>query len=167
VFHRRLEHHSWEGSAYFVTWMLHGALPVARAEFLDGGSSGPLWLERHDVAQAVADILLKGESDGHYDLGAWVVMPNHAHILVRPAHALGRSMAAIKGSSAHAANQLLHRKGMPFWAKDYFDRRLRDSDEEHRLIHYIEWNPVKAGLCTTPEEWRWSSARTRLKSRVP
>ncbi len=52
----------------------------------------------------------------------------------------------------------LNRKG-PFWAKDYFDRWIRNLDEEQRITRYIERNPVKAGLCSTPEDWLWSGAR--------
>jgi hypothetical protein len=38
---------------------------------------------------------------------------------------------------------------------------IRDGEEMVRLNAYVEWNPVKAGLCETPEEWRWSSAFVR------
>jgi hypothetical protein len=47
---------------------------------------------------------------------------------------------------------------LPFWAKDYFEHRVRDSAEEQRIVRYIENNPVKAGLCGDIEEWQWSSA---------
>jgi len=52
---------------------------------------------------------------------------------------------------------VLNRTGA-FWSRDYFDRWIRDSAEERRIVRYIENNPVKAGLCREPAEWRFSSA---------
>src|SRR5580700_5779262 len=82
--HRRLEHSSRPGSAYFVTWRLDGSLPVTRVtdfwtsdgpkfveldQLLDAVSTGPRWLERRDVAGVV------GVAESRYELGAWVLMP--------------------------------------------------------------------------------------------
>jgi REP element-mobilizing transposase RayT len=172
---RRMEHASRSGSAYFVTWRLDGSLPVARltefwtidgpkfAEFdrlLDAVPTGPRWLERPDIAKVVVNALRKGEAESRYELGAWVPMPNHVHAALRPLghHDLASTLRGIKGSSGCEANRLLKRTGSPFWAKDYFDRRIRDREHEGRVVRYIENNPVKAGLCRAPEDWRWSSA---------
>ena len=133
-FHRRLEH-SWRpGSAYFVTWRLDGSLPVTRVtdlwtidgpkfveldQLLDAVSTGPRWLERRDVAGVVANALWKGVGESRYELGAWVLMPNHVHIALRPLgdQDLASTVKSIKGSSAHAANRLLHGSGSRFWAR--------------------------------------------------
>jgi len=174
-FHRRLEHSSRVGAAYFVTWRIDGSLPTAVVtdlwtsdgpkfvEFdrlLDAVPAGPRWLERPDIAPIVVDALRKGERESRHELGAWVLMPNHVHAVLRPLndHDLASTMRAIKGSSAGEASRLLHRTGSPFWAKDYFNRRIRDSDHEGRARRYIENNPVKAGLCGGAQDWPWSSA---------
>ena len=97
-------------------------------------------------------------------------MPNHVHAALRPLgdHDLASTVKCIKGSSAREANRLLKRSGLRFWAKDYFDRRIRDWDHEGRVTRYIENNPVKAGLCADAMDWQWSSAsETRLKPRIP
>jgi putative transposase len=173
-FHRRLEHPFRDGSAYFVTWRLEGSLPVARiADFwtcdgpkfvefdrlLDAVATGPKWLQRPDIARIVVNSLLKGERESRYELGAWVLMPNHVHAALRPlgAHDLASMVGGIKGSTAHEANLSLNRTGKQFWAKDYFDRRIRDGDHKGRVTLYIENNPVKAGLCDSIEDWPWSS----------
>src|SRR6266853_1034621 len=78
-------------------------------------------------------------------------------------------------NQAREANRLLGTSGSPFWAKDYFEHRVRDSAQEQRIVRYIEKNPVSSGLCATVEDWPWSSAlmnrgywqKPRLKSRVP
>ncbi|MBP6002438.1 MAG: hypothetical protein KA746_03280 [Pyrinomonadaceae bacterium] len=51
----------------------------------------------------------------------------------------------------------MDRKGQ-FWAKEYFDRYIRDQRHFASTIKYIEQNPVKARLCRTPDEWPWGSA---------
>jgi len=85
-------------------------------------------------------------------------MPNHLHLLFRPTESLARCIARIKGASAREANRILGTSGSPFWAKDYFEHRVRDSIQEQRIVRYIEKNPVASGLCATVEAWPWSSA---------
>ena len=174
-FHRRLEHSSRPGSAYFLTWRLDGSLPVARVtdfwtcdghkfveldQLLDALSTGPRWLERRDVADVVADALWKGVRESRYELGAWALMPNHVHVALRPLgdQDLASTVRSIKSSSAQAANRLLNRSGSRFRARDYFGRRIRDRDHEGRVTRYIENNPVRAGLCDRVQDWPWSSA---------
>jgi len=65
-----------------------------------------------------------------------------------------------KKFTAHAANKLLKRRGK-FWADDYWDTYMCDAEHELKARHYIESNPVKAGLVREPAEWLWSSARFR------
>jgi putative transposase len=167
-------HHNWKpGAAYFVTWRLYGSLPVGRvanvwttsgAKFLEGDrlldarATGPVWLADPRIAQSVVEVLHRGRTAGLFELGSWVLMPNHMHLLFQPLESLGHCIAHIKGVSAREANRLLNRTASPFRAKDYFEHRVRDSVEEQRIVRYIEKNPVKAGLCQEIEEWPWSSA---------
>jgi REP element-mobilizing transposase RayT len=66
---------------------------------------------------------------------------------------VSRLVRGLKSNNAKAANKILNRTG-PFWSRDYFDRWVRDYDEEQRIIRYIEDNPIKAGLTN----WPFSSA---------
>ncbi len=86
-------------------------------------------------------------------------MPNHVHVVLEPIanHTLSEIVRGLKGFSAIKINKLLGRKG-PLWQIDYFDRLVRDDDHFDRLVRYLEWNPVKAGLCFEPKAWFWSSA---------
>ena len=89
-----------------------------------------------------------------YDLHAWVVMPNHVHVLfrLRRGHALSDVVQSWKSYTAKEANKLLHRHGR-FWQEDYFDRYIRDDDDYGKCLAYIENNPVKAGLCQIASDW--------------
>jgi REP element-mobilizing transposase RayT len=110
------------------------------------------------VAHIVEETLLKWDGD-RYVLEAWVIMPNHVHILITPNQDQSVSviMHSIKSFTAHSANRLLGKKGA-FWSKEYFDRYIRDARHYRAVVSYIEENPVKAGLCHSPEQWLFSSA---------
>ena len=133
--------------------------------YLDAGY-GACYLKQEPIASSVEDALLHFDSI-RYNLRSWVVMPNHIHFLAAPLadHKLSHIMHSLKSYTAQEANRKLGRKGR-FWMEDYFDRYIRDEDHYRRTVAYIEHNPVKAGLCSRPEEWRFSSAwwRTKKKS---
>jgi REP element-mobilizing transposase RayT len=114
-------------------------------------------LMQPDIGGLVEDALLYFDGD-HYRLHAWVIMPNHVHVLATPLE--GWSLSAIthgwKSFTASKANAMLGRKGA-FWAPEYFDRAIRDETHYANSLGYIAVNPVKARLCARPEDWRFSS----------
>jgi putative DNA methylase len=142
-------------------WTTEGAKFLQADKLLDATATGPRWLLNPEIAEAVARILLSGEVDGRYELGPWVLMPNHVHMIIRPRLDLPKAISWIKACTARDANCLLNRTGRQFWARDYFDRWIRNRYEEQRIENYISQNPVKAGLCATPEDWPWSSRDLR------
>jgi REP element-mobilizing transposase RayT len=130
----------------------------------DGGldeGTGACWLKRPDIAAEVENALLHFDGE-RYFLLAWCVMPNHVHVMVemRTGFRFGDQVRSWKTFTARRANERLHRRG-PFWSADYFDRYIRGDRHYDIALNYIEHNPVKAGLVSRPELWRWSSARRR------
>ena len=47
----------------------------------------------------------------------------------------------------------------PFWQDESYDHLVRGDEECQRIRRYIEWNPVKAGLAASPEDFPYSSTR--------
>ncbi len=129
-------------------------------EALDLGH-GACWLRRPEIAALVRDSLQYFDGD-LYRLHAWVVMPNHVHVLVTPLgdHSLSGIVHSCKSYTGNQANKILERNGK-FWYEDYFDRFVRDEDHFAAIVNYIHLNPVKAGLCADPEDWEWSSRHNR------
>jgi REP element-mobilizing transposase RayT len=126
----------------------------------DRAISDPLWLKDPRVAQVVKNALLHGERGrSFYTLRAWVIMPNHVHVLLEPNVTSPIITRWLKGSTARRANQILGRTGQTFWQDESFDRWVRSGVELARVEHYIEFNPVSAGFVTLPEAWPLSSAR--------
>ncbi len=102
---------------------------------------------------------------GRYEFAvlAYVVMPEHVHLLVSEPKigALDRAIQAVKLSVAR------RRRATPFWQARYYDFNVYSATkhtEKLRYIHpeklrYIHRNPVARGLVARPEEWLWSSFR--------
>jgi REP element-mobilizing transposase RayT len=132
---------------------------------MDRANSGPTWLKDPRIASCFVDTLFLAEKKwALYDLFAWVVMSNHVHVLLRP-HKLVREVTrAVKNSSAHEANIILDRRGTRFWQDESYDHWVRDGKEFDRIVRYIEWNPVRAGLVECVERWPWSSAAQKYKT---
>ena len=127
-------------------------------ELLDSGEHG-LELIDNFSRQTVETALLHGDGEG-YRLLAWCVMPNHVHALIEQmqGHPLARIVRGWKSFTALQINRARGKTG-PFWARDFFDRYMRNEDQVWRAIGYIEGNPVKAGLVTAAADWPFSSAR--------
>jgi REP element-mobilizing transposase RayT len=125
--------------------------------YLDQGY-GACYLARLGIAQIVEEALLHFDGD-RYRLLAWVVMPNHVHVVVEmfEAHPVAEIVHSWKSFTAHTANRVLGRRG-PFWQIEYFDRTIRDESHLLAAIEYTHNNPVSAGLVDSPPEWRYSSA---------
>jgi hypothetical protein len=62
-----------------------------------------------------------------------------------------------KSFTARKINVALGRQGQ-IWFPEYYDRKMRSEDHFEVVRYYIEQNPVKAGLCKSAGEWRFSSA---------
>ena len=116
-------------------------------------------LDHPAVAEMVENALLRFDGE-RYRLLGWCIMPNHVHVLIEAmeGHRLETIVHSWKSFTAHAANRLLDRQ-TTFWAREYFDRYMRDEQQLAATLAYIEGNPVSAGLCAGPADWPYSSAR--------
>jgi len=83
------------------------------------------------------------------ELGAYVVMPNHVHAIVRPFArddmALSRILQSWKRHASRQINQLLGRSGA-LWQDECYDRLLRDEPHLWNTLQYIGRNPEAANL---------------------
>ncbi len=130
-------------------------------QWLDAGM-GCCALRHPEVARTLQDTLLKFDGE-RYRLIAWCIMPNHVHVLIHPIIELGKIVQSWKSYTGRWALEKnaelgLGVPGKVFWMREYWDRFIRDERHYDAVVGYIHNNPVKAGLCNTPEEWIWSSA---------
>ena len=85
-----------------------------------------------------------------YNLMAYAIMPNHIHLLIEPKKDLAIIMKMLKGSSVKLLNESLNMSGS-FWAREYYDKVLRDEKQVDKTIRYVLNNPVKANLSDAQE----------------
>ena len=173
-YRRRLPHIYATERAAFLTWRLRDSLPSHRAfpadalssgqafavmdRLLDETRGGAFYLRQPAIADMVVEaIRYNAEILEHYALHAFVVMPNHVHMLATPAVALPKLMKSLKSVTARRANAMLALTGKPFWQDESYDHLVRHEREFEKIWAYIEENPVRAGLVREASEYRWSS----------
>ena len=128
----------------------------------------------------IQELSLAREKSPFY-LWAYVLMPNHVHMLIYPYQSdydISVILQTIKGKMSTKYRNLLLEENSElfekmcinigkkpvfrFWqAGGGFDRNLWNPKAIHSSINYIESNPVRAGLVENPEDWKWSSAWAR------
>ncbi|MFQ5806781.1 MAG: transposase [Phycisphaerae bacterium] len=114
-----------------------------------------------------------------FELWAYVIMPEHVHVLLYPTSAEYSISAVLKAIKQPVARRaLLHlrrfaphfldrlRVGRPgrveyrFWqAGGGYDRNIYDEATAWACVEYIHGNPARRELCAVPTDWLWSSAR--------
>lgn len=176
--HKHLYHYDQPGTIQAVTFRLNDSMPAnLRREwasilamqqpqtrqsriqtYIDRGM-GSCLLRQPSAAKIVEEKLLEHHPK-RYRLLAWVIMPNHLHIILLPRD--GFSLASIirdwKVSSARDIKYAVPFDGA-IWHRDYYDRYIRSEVHLLQAILYVHNNPVKAGLVAACREWPFSSAR--------
>jgi putative transposase len=126
---------------------------VKLERWLDEGAGSCLLKEtpvRRILEEAI--MLFQGERVEHH---AWVIMPNHVHLLFKPFVPLDELIKSWKGVSARKLG-----KGS-IWQPNYRDTLVRDGEHFANAVRYIRRNPVKAKLKDV-NFTLWESERAKL-----
>ena len=109
------------------------------------------------------DMLARRKHEVDVDIWAYCLMPNHVHYVVIPSseNSLAELFRSVHRNYARQINRRESWRGH-LWQERYFSVPM---DEEHLLsaVRYVEMNPVRAGLCDHPADWRWSSVHAHLE----
>ncbi|MCK5113739.1 MAG: transposase [Phycisphaerae bacterium] len=160
----RLHRKSWDiaGSPHCLTFSC-----FQQKKFLSRERSANWFLESLDVAR------LKQA----FDLWAYVIMPEHVHLVLLPGDGIkiSKILQAIKLPVTRKALHWLEKNSpgflteltdkqpnekttQRFWQRGGgYDRNLRSISDVYEKIKYIHANPVRRGLVENPEDWPWSS----------
>jgi len=119
---------------------------------------------REPACARIVESALNHFDGERYRLLAWVIMPNHVHLLIEQIAGwpLDRLIHSWKSFTAKAINRTQGTSG-GVWARDYYDRFVRDGTHFENALAYIQNNPVKAGLVGRPEDWPWVGPRNFLE----
>ncbi|MFG0306079.1 MAG: transposase [Phycisphaerales bacterium JB040] len=158
---RKLRRFEIPGQARFLTFSCESRLPLLTAP---------------GAMRAFAESLASARDSGSFELFAWVVMPEHVHLLIRPRlpehpvpgilrsikEPVARSvLRSMREADSHWLGRITRSNGRArFWLEGGgFDRNVRDRRELAGEAAYIHHNPVRRGLVEVDTEWAWSSAR--------
>ena len=116
---------------------------------------------RHSLFQvtATAELLERTifdyRSQGRLLLHAFVIMPDHFHALITPAPdvSLEKVMQFIKGGFSFRLKSKLD-----VWMRSFNESQIMSKEKFMSCVRYIEENPVRRGLVSTPEAYLFSSA---------
>ena len=161
---KRCKRYDEPGQVHCLTFSCFRRQPLFR------GQRAPAWF---------CEVLDAARRKEPFDLWAWVIMPEHVHVVLwpHPGSRIGRVLRFLKRpltdraivwvranapdflprlAATHADGTVSHH----FWqAGGGYDRNLRSVSEVHEKITYIHHNPVHRGLVDHPRDWPWSSWR--------
>ncbi len=104
------------------------------------------------TARLFIDTIQHYRAQGSYKLFAFVVMPDHVHLLIQTDD-LSKSMKDIKGGFAHRFNPKIR-----FWQPGFTDHLILDRNDFDTHVTYIQQNPVRGHLSKTAGSYPYSSA---------
>jgi putative transposase len=84
-----------------------------------------------------------------YSLHAFVIMPDHLHLLITPFEALEKSLQLLKGGFSYRAKRELDWSG-EIWQPGFTEHCVRDEEDWLNHVEYIRQNPVRARLTDNP-----------------
>jgi REP element-mobilizing transposase RayT len=131
---------------YFVTCCTHQRRPI--------------------LANPEADAAIRAawERLPQWQVGRYVIMPDHVHFFVSPLDREGDLSRYIQAFRSFVTKALrLCGYPYPLWQRQFFDHLLR-SDESYDLKwQYVRQNPVRSGLVRQPEDWPYAGEIHRLE----
>lgn len=121
-------------------------------DYLDAGM-GACIFKNKDASELLASVLTYFQGI-RYELGSWVIMPNHVHAVVTPksGHKLEKILQSWKSYSANQINKLLDRTGR-LWQEESYDQIVRSEHHLFRIREYIERNPRAAAINVHHASW--------------
>ncbi len=137
-------HRTKPGGTYFVTTNTWERRPL---------------FHKQSLAEIVERKLFECRDRGFYLLHAYVVMPDHLHLLLTPGEStsLEKAVQLIKGGSSHEIGEK-HSFKLPVWHVSFTEHLIRDENDFDSHVRYIEMNPVEAELTTQPDAYLFCSA---------
>jgi putative transposase len=122
----------------------------------------PLFLGERDALALLALLDHVTREIADWEILAYCLMPNHFHLVLDAEVAeLSLGMQRVNGLYAQRFNRVHGYCGHVFQGR-FHSKPIRDDAHLPGSIRYVLLNPVRAGLCARPEQWRWSSYRASI-----
>ena len=121
-------------------------------------------LDNEPVHEAFIAFCHRALYEHNVAVGRYVVMPDHLHLFVALPETgirLTRWMQSLKT----VVGKVLNARGQvhPYWQEGFFDHVLRSGESYAEKWEYVRQNPVRAGLCKSPDQWPWQGEIVRIE----
>jgi REP element-mobilizing transposase RayT len=104
-------------------------------------------------------MLDRSERKYNWRVYSWCLMTTHYHLVVAiPDGALSQGICELNGSFARWSN-LRHEREDHLFGKRFGSTEILTNEQLMEACRYVVLNPVRAGMCDDPADWRWSSYR--------
>jgi REP element-mobilizing transposase RayT len=145
----KLAHKKGPTNCYFVTTNIQGRKPLFR---------------NPECATRVVEAVYFLRNKGRFKLHAFVLMPDHLHLVLSPQGNLELSsiMHSLKSYTANILNQVLGKRGK-IWQDGFYDYAIRDLRDMEEKVRYVWENPLRKGLVQSPEDYPFSSANVNCE----
>ena len=144
------------GGTYFITQVTHKREP---------------WLCTETARQAIKQAIKKVKKKYPFTIEAFILLPDHFHCIwtLPPEDAdFSMRLRLIKSQVTRHYKQQTEikqpinesrqkRKEKNLWQRRFWEHLIRDERDFQNHCDYIHYNPVKHGLCKTPQEWKYST----------
>ena len=121
-------------------------------------AAGRSLFQTERMANLLIDVFRSKMRAGKFTVLDFVIMPNHVHILlsVPGETSIEEALQLIKGNFSFRARNELEFHG-EVWQRGFSDVRITDQQSFNKHREYIENNPIRAGLASSPEEYPFGS----------
>jgi len=117
------------------------------------------------MARLFLDTLTRYRSEGRFLLHEFVLMPDHFHLLLTPAHdvSLEKALQFVKGGFSFRVKREMG-SSLEIWQAGFTEHRVQDTQDFQRHVVYIRENPVRARLAENAGAYPYGSASGGVKT---
>jgi putative transposase len=115
--------------------------------------------------ELLLSVMREVKASSLFSMQAYVILDDHFHWIITPkGQPFPKVMQSIKLRFNYRFKKtLVHRGKLSLWQRRYWDHLIRDSEDMHRHMDYIHFNPVRHGYVAQPVDYPWSSFSTHVE----
>jgi REP element-mobilizing transposase RayT len=123
---------------------------------------------RHETVRIVLESLLRNSESSGWMVRQVCVMPDHVHLMVSPLYEREQKLSLWMQRWKSSSKQRLNRAGIDgdIWQREFFDRLIRSDENLTEKWRYVEMNPVRAGLCASPQNFPYLGSPEEILKRL-
>jgi putative transposase len=117
-----------------------------------------------DDYQAYLEFITLAKPNAGCDIWAYCLMPNHVHFVIVPERKDSLALLFKEAHRCYTRRINFREKWRGHLWQERFHSFVMDEPHLDATVKYVELNPVKARLCKSPQDWRWSSVHAHLSA---